>query len=71
VERSIPVLTIRSFSRDHDVRDRSLRAGRIVEEGKPDLAIGFAGGRRTEDLLEQIERAGVRVYRVPATAGAH
>ncbi len=71
VERSIPVLTIRSLHRDADVRDRGVRVGRIVEEGKPDLAIGFAGGRRTEDLLEQIERAGVRVFRVPATAGAH
>lgn len=40
---------------------RARLAERIVATGQPDLAIGFSGGVTTAALLEQLERAGVRV----------
>lgn len=47
---------------------RARLAERIVTTGQPDLAIGFSGGVTTAALLEQLERAGVRVRSI---ASAH
>lgn len=42
-----------------------LRNRRMLDEGKPDLVIAFAGGRGTADMIRRAEKAGVQVRRVP------
>jgi len=39
-----------------------IRNRRMLDEGKPDLVIAFHGGKGTANMVEQAERAGVRVF---------
>jgi hypothetical protein len=41
-----------------------IRNQRMLDEGKPDLVLGFPGGSGTADMCSRAERAGVRVVRV-------
>jgi predicted polyphosphate/ATP-dependent NAD kinase len=43
------------------------RNARMLAEGKPDVVIAFPGGRGTANMINQADRAGVPVLRVPAT----
>lgn len=38
----------------------------MLEKGRPDLVVAFPGGRGTADMVEQSQRAGVRVHVVGA-----
>lgn len=40
-----------------------IRNRQMLEEGRPDLVLAFCGGRGTENMVRQAERAGVRVVR--------
>lgn len=40
---------------------RSLMASRIVNKGRPDLALAFAAGAKTASLLDRLGHSGVRV----------
>lgn len=36
-----------------------LRNQRMLDEGKPEMAVAFKGGRGTNDMVERIKKAGV------------
>lgn len=42
-----------------------LRNQRMLDEGKPDLVVGFPGGTGTRDMLTRAEKAGVLRYELP------
>lgn len=41
------------------------RNAQMLKEGRPDLVLAFAGGRGTQNMMDQAEAAGVRVVRIP------
>jgi predicted Rossmann-fold nucleotide-binding protein len=41
-----------------------IRNQRMLDEGKPDLVVAFAGGRGTADMVRRAKAAGVRVLEV-------
>lgn len=41
-----------------------MRNQRMLDEGKPDLVVAFAGGRGTADMVRRARRAGVPVVEV-------
>lgn len=41
-----------------------IRNKQMLDEGKPDLVIAFPGGRGTANMVEQAEKAGVKVIRI-------
>lgn len=43
-----------------------LRNARMLVEGRPDLVVGFPGGRGTADMLRRAREAGVEVIEVTA-----
>jgi hypothetical protein len=54
------------FFAEWDVFGKSagpIRNGRMLEEGKPDLVLAFAGGRGTADMIRKAEASGVPVQR--------
>lgn len=65
-DRGIPVLP---FPADWDSHPRAagpIRNAQMLREGKPDVVIAFPGGRGTANMIDQAERAGVPVLRIPA-----
>lgn len=38
-----------------------IRNGRMLLEGKPDLVVAFPGGKGTQNMIQQAEKAGVPV----------
>jgi hypothetical protein len=42
------------------------RNGLMLREGKPDVVIAFPGKNGTANMIEQAERAGIPVLRIPA-----
>lgn len=58
---------LRLFPADWKKHGRSagyIRNREMLNEGKPDLVIAFPGGRGTANMVEQAERAGVRIIKV-------
>jgi len=58
---------LRLFPADWQTYGRAagpIRNRKMLDEGKPDLVIAFPGGRGTANMVEQAERAGVRVIRL-------
>ena len=57
-------IKVLSFPADWDKHGRAagpLRNQRMLDEGKPDLVVAFAGGRGTADMVNRARQAGVRV----------
>lgn len=42
----------------------SIRNGRMLREGNPDLVIAFPGSRGTRNMIRQAEEADIRVIRI-------
>jgi hypothetical protein len=42
-----------------------IRNRQMIEEGKPDEAIAFPGGRGTEDMIRQLKKAGIPCTVIP------
>lgn len=40
-----------------------IRNQQMLDEGKPDFVVAFAGGRGTADMIKRAERAGIRAWR--------
>jgi hypothetical protein len=51
----------------HGKRAGHLRNQQMIDEGKPDAAIAFPGGRGTADMVARLERCGVPVWRPTLT----
>lgn len=52
--------------REHGRAAGPIRNQRMLDEGKPDLVIAFAGGRGTADMVRRARAAGVEVREIPA-----
>lgn len=48
----------------HGKRAGPIRNHQMLDEGKPDLVIAFPGGIGTQNMIEQAEKAGVKVERI-------
>lgn len=49
--------------RKYGKRAGPLRNQRMIDEGKPDVVVAFAGGRGTADMIRRAEAACIRVVR--------
>ena len=57
-------IPVRTFEADWENQGRfsgPARNQRMLDEGKPDLVIAFAGGRGTADMCRKARKAGVQV----------
>lgn len=50
----------------YDAKAGARRNQRMIDEGKPDLAIAFPGGSGTADMKRRARRAGIKVMEVAA-----
>jgi len=48
----------------HGVAAGPVRNQEMLDVGKPDLVVAFAGGRGTEDMVRRAIKAGINVQRV-------
>lgn len=67
VSRNIPDFA--RFDADWTMHGKAagpLRNQRMLDEGKPNLVIAFAGGRGTADMVRRARVAGITVIEVPA-----
>lgn len=67
--RKIKTLTFLPLWEEHGRKAGPMRNQKMLDEGKPDLVIAFAGGRGTADMIKRAEEAGVtvvRTYKQPA-----
>ena len=64
---SISCITFRADWKTHGKAAGPIRNRRMLEEGKPDLVLAFSGGRGTENMISQAEKAGVKVIRIAPT----
>jgi hypothetical protein len=53
--------------RKYGKRAGPLRNQRMIDEGKPEAVIAFAGGRGTADMIERAQAAGIRVIKIGPT----
>lgn len=65
VMRRVPVLAFPAAWDQHGKAAGPLRNQQMLDEGQPDLVIGFPGGTGTRDMLTRAERAGVMRYELP------
>ncbi len=61
--RSITVLSI--CGAEEDWLTYSLKSERIVDEGRPDLAISFDKTQRSSFFVDHMSKVGVKTYVVP------
>ena len=60
------ILEVLEFKADWDKHGRSagpIRNQQMLDEGKPDLVLAFAGGKGTDDMCRRAREAGVEVRR--------
>lgn len=67
-EESMPpvVVPVRVFKADWDKHGKAagpIRNQQMLDEGKPDLVLAFAGGKGTDDMCRRARAAGVEVRR--------
>lgn len=46
----------------HGKRAGPLRNQRMIDEGRPDAAVAFPGGRGTADMVARLQKAGIPVW---------
>ena len=62
--RSCPYKEYPADWKTHGGAAGPIRNKQMLEEGKPDLVVAFAGGSGTRDMIRQAEKAGVKVVEV-------
>jgi len=63
--RRLPVLAFPAHWQTEGPAAGPLRNQRMLDDGKPDLVVGFPGGTGTRDMLSRAEKAGVLRYELP------
>ena len=63
--RGVPFETFAADWPAHGKAAGPMRNKRMLDEGKPDYVIAFAGGAGTANMMRQAEEAGVKVYVIP------
>ena len=61
-ERGLPVKVFMADWNTHGKRAGPLRNQQMLDEGKPDAAVGFPGGTGTQDMAGRLAKAGVKVW---------
>ena len=60
--KGIPVKAYPADWQKHGKAAGPIRNRQMLDEGKPDLVVAFAGGRGTANMIEQARKAGVKVF---------
>lgn len=58
-------IPVRVFPADWETHGRAaghIRNRQMLVEGKPDIVVAFAGGRGTQNMINQARKAGVTVF---------
>jgi hypothetical protein len=58
------IVRVDGFGRRYNVLAGPTRNQRMIDEGKPNLVIGFPGGSGTADMLRRARKAGIPVEKV-------
>lgn len=61
-DNAIPVCTYNADWKADGKAAGPIRNQRMIDEGKPDAAIAFPGGRGTADMIARIFKAGIPVW---------
>lgn len=61
----VPCTVYRAAWKKHGKAAGPIRNQRMLDEGKPDLVVAYAGGRGTADMVRRAKAAGVKVIEVP------
>lgn len=64
-DRKIPVGTYNADWNTYGKGAGPIRNQRMIDEGKPDAAVAFPGGRGTADMVRRLETAGIPTWQVP------
>lgn len=60
-------IPVRKFPADWQTHGKAagpIRNQRMIDEGKPDMVLGFRGGRGTADMFQRAEAAGIEWSRI-------
>lgn len=60
--RNVPHLPFPADWREHGRAAGPMRNQRMLDEGRPEIVIGFKGNRGTRDMLWRAQNAGLPVY---------
>jgi len=60
----LPIRAFRADWKKHGNSAGPIRNKQMLDEGKPQLVIAFKGGNGTRNMVEQAERAGVKVEKI-------
>lgn len=63
----VEALEIETYSADWKKYGKAagpIRNKQMLDEGKPDLVVAFPGGRGTANMIEQAEKAGIKVEKI-------
>lgn len=63
-DNGIPVGTYNADWKAHGRKAGPIRNQRMIDEGKPDAAIAFPGGRGTADMVARIKAAGIPLWEI-------
>ena len=61
-DRQIPVGIYNADWKSHGKAAGPLRNQRMIDEGKPDAAVAFPGGRGTADMVKRLTAASIPVW---------
>lgn len=64
VNRYIPVESYPADWEKHGRAAGHVRNKQMLDEGKPDLVIAFPGGKGTANMVEQAQKAGIKVVQI-------
>jgi hypothetical protein len=64
----VPVQQFRADWNKHGKGAGPIRNQRMIDEGKPDVAVAFAGGRGTADMVRRCKASGIPVIEVESFA---
>lgn len=64
IDRLGAVIRYTKAGKPYDAAAGGIRNQKMIEVGRPDFAIGFPGGRGTQDMAKRVIGAGVQLYKI-------
>lgn len=64
IANRVPYVVYEAEWKKYGKRAGPIRNSRMLADGKPQLVVGFKGGKGTADMIRQAKAAGVEVYEV-------
>jgi hypothetical protein len=65
----VSILTFPADWKTYGKAAGAIRNQQMLDEGKPDIVVAFAGGRGTADMVSRAKKAGVRVLEIRKEVG--